>query len=447
MNKSKHNRHLKKNGRATSLPFALAILLLLSGIASSTAQNLQLSGNQKQRETSDHNQLPSLSLCPDTIRQIKSTVDAQDLLTDKHIESTSDTDNYKSLVERGDESMLRGHWLPAISAYKMALDISHKEFSLIRKLAICSALAGRYDQSAPYFDKVIRLHPTDIPLLAGYAQVLIRMNDFSKARYVLAAAKDMAPKDFAVNYALSTLLAATARGGTPEDKCLSTENELRAYWDKLSVTDMCRVAKWLKGDRQALEKTITPDAFNHLCQIILTLKTAKDLDSCTQLLFTTHDAFINEDWENARKMLELCKKEGLNTLGVRMDMSLCELRTGDTEKALETIRKTTSNYPENPVAWYNLGYILFDIKDYSAAIEAFEKSNSLGRPNIGTLFATACALTQCDRMDECFAILKRLATNAPRQLKTLMDGNEETHIKIKQDPRYSTIYKTMTSND
>lgn len=99
--------------------------------------------------------------------------------------------------------------------------------------------------------------------------------------------------------------------------------------------------------------------------------------------------------------------------------------------------------PQNGRAWYRLGVSLQSLKQYQAAVEAFEKSAEVGQlPN--AMYGAAAAYAQLNQPEKAFAWLTKAAGAGYAQVDQLK--TDEDFVKLRADVRFAEAVKAFGVN-
>lgn len=99
--------------------------------------------------------------------------------------------------------------------------------------------------------------------------------------------------------------------------------------------------------------------------------------------------------------------------------------------------------PQNPRAWYRLGFSLHSLKQFQQAAAAFEKAVEIAQQP-GAMYGAAAAYAQLNQPERAFEWLKRAGAAGfaqPDQLKTDTD-----FTKLRSDPRFNEAVAAFTIN-
>jgi len=110
-------------------------------------------------------------------------------------------------------------------------------------------------------------------------------------------------------------------------------------------------------------------------------------------------------------------KENPDDFAVRMDLAEAFMQVNNPAAAAQHLQKAVELQPDNAVAHYYLGIMLYALQQYEGAVQRFEKSLSLEEdPHV--MFNLALILLQhTDREAEALALLKQTATSDEPELR------------------------------
>jgi tetratricopeptide (TPR) repeat protein len=107
---------------------------------------------------------------------------------------------------------------------------------------------------------------------------------------------------------------------------------------------------------------------------------------------------------------------------------------GDWDDAIDHHRKMTEKYPTSGRAWFNLGYVALQDRDFNLAIQSYRKTLDLGYRTGTSSYNMACAYALQGNRDAAFEWLAR-AKAAKFDLENYVDNDEDLE-SLHDDPRW-----------
>lgn len=325
-----------------------------------------------------------------------------------------------------------GKWEHARLAMEKALELEPGNPFLIQRAAALSAIAGKYGVADSYFRQSLQLDPDNVPFLAGWAGVLIRLQRFEEAQEKVDRALELQPGYLAATFN-DVLLAVVRR----------ELDDIDGEWGSLRFTEIDQVAGWLKADRDQLLELLTPEGFRIACDIMIGLGTADRLEDISERIRACSVAMSESRYEDVLTETGVLHSMGLRSYWVKMRMAQALYYIEEFERSLELLRQLTQEHNDEVPVWFNTGYVLVRLNKYDEAADAFARTLELDPQYMQGRFALACAYAGQDKVDKAWPILEDLAKADLQRLHVWMEGDEPYLNAIRKDPRYTNLMRPL----
>ena len=262
----------------------------------------------------------------------------------------------------------------ALEMYEKILQRNGPEWQVLFKIAELNTGLRRYDKAAAAFEQMVKIDPSNVSLKQNLAEMYVRSEQYDKAFSLFNNLLESDPKNVELRGALAELYL--------------QQNK----WEEAQA----QFITMLKSD------TLSADVRFRIVMAYLA-QSQKD----TTLLLNVRAQFAEflkhypEDW---RPMFYLGR--------------LAIIDKNDT-LAFQYFDKVTKVAGWNAEAWWYLGSILFDKKDYNQAVMVLEKAHQIVPNDGGINFLLGFGYTRVDRNVDAIVPLERAIEINPKDINAL----------------------------
>ncbi len=284
--------------------------------------------------------------------------------------------------------------LQALEMYDKILQRDGPEWEVLFKVAELNSTLRRYDKAAAAIEQMVKIDPSNMSLKQNLGEMYVRSAQYDKA---LALFNDMLESD-------------------PRNV------ELRGAVAEVYLQQ----DKWAKAHEQ-FELILKNDSLSADVRFRIAIAYLEQSQKDSTLLTNAKAQFISflsrypDDW---RPMFYLGR--------------LAILEKNDSA-AFQYFDKVTKVAGWNAEAWWYLGSILFDKKDFSQAVSVLEKARQIIPNDGGINFLLGYGYTRVDRNEDAIAPLQRAIEINPKDINAL-SSLASTYDALK---RYSEADKTF----
>jgi tetratricopeptide (TPR) repeat protein len=285
----------------------------------------------------------------------------------------------------------------ALEMYDKILQRNGPEWEVLFKVAELNSILHRYDKAAVAFEQMVKIDPSNMSLKQNLGEMYIRSAQFDKALALFTDLLESDPHNVELRGAMAEIY-------LQQDK-----------WDKARE----QFETVLKSDSLAADVRFRI-AVAYLAQ------SQKDstLLANAKAQFTV---FLNKYPDDWRPMFYLGR--------------LAIVEKNDSA-AFQYFDKVTKVAGWNAEAWWYLGSILFDKKDFNQAITVLEKARQMVPNDGGINFLLGYGYTRVDRNEDAIVPLQRAIEINPKDINAL-SSLASTYDALK---RYSEADKTFEAS-
>ena len=266
------------------------------------------------------------------------------------------------------------HPLQALEMYEKIVQRNGPEWEVLFKIAELNANLRRFDKSAAAYQQMLNIDPSNVSLKQNLGEMYIRAEQYDKALAVFSDMLEANPKNVELRGALGELYLQLNQWEKAREQF-----EIVLKSDSLSADTRFRVAVAYLSQSQK-DSTL--------------LESVRDQ-------FRKFLAVYPDDW---RPMFYLGR--------------LSILDKNDT-LAFQYFDKVTKVAGWNAEAWWYLGSLLFDKKEYDQAVSVLEKAHQIVPNDGGINFLLGFAYTRVDRNEEAIVPLERAVEINPKDINAL----------------------------
>ncbi len=284
--------------------------------------------------------------------------------------------------------------LQSLEMYNKILQRNGPEWEVLFKVAELNSILHRYDKAAAAFEQMVKIDPSNVSLKQNLGEMYIRSAQYDKA---LTLFNDLLESD--------------------------TGNvELRGALAEIYLQQ----DKWDKA-REQFETILKDDSLTADTRFRIAVAYLEQSQKDSTLLVNAKSQFVDflkhypDDW---RPMFYLGR------------LAILEK---DDSAAYQYFDKVTKVAGWNAEAWWYLGSILFDKKDFNQAVSVLEKARQIVPNDGGINFLLGYGYTRVDRNEDAIAPLQRAIEINPKDINAL-SSLASTYDALK---RYGEADKTF----
>jgi len=291
--------------------------------------------------------------------------------------------------------------LQALEMYDKIIQRSGPEWEVLFKVAELNSTLHRYDKAAAAFEQMVKIDPSNMSLKQNLGEMYVRSEQYDKA---LGLFNDMLETD---PHSLE-LRGAIAEVYLQQNK-----------WDKA---------------REQFETILKNDSLSADSRFRIAVAYLEQSQKDSTLLASAKEQFVAfldhypDDW---RPMFYLGR--------------LAILEKNDSS-AYQYFDKVTKVAGWNAEAWWYLGSILFDKKDFNQAVSVLEKARQIVPNDGGINFLLGYGYTRVDRNEDAIAPLQRAIEINPKDINAL-SSLASTFDALKRYPEADRTFEAALKVD
>ncbi|MGA7159853.1 MAG: tetratricopeptide repeat protein [Bacteroidota bacterium] len=262
----------------------------------------------------------------------------------------------------------------ALEMYNKIIERNGPEWEVLFKVAELNSNLHRFDKAAAAFEEMVKLDPSNVSLKQNLGEMYIRSEQYDKA------------------LALFNGLLALDSSSVEIRGAIAEINLQQNRWDKA---------------REQFETILKSDSLTADTRFRIAVAYLEQSQKDSTLLTNAKEQFVDfldhypDDW---RPMFYLGR--------------LAIIEKNDSA-AYEYFDKVTKVAGWNAEAWWYLGSILFDKKDFNQAISVLEKARQIVPNDGGINFLLGYGYTRVDRNEDAVAPLQRAIEINPKDINAL----------------------------
>jgi len=240
-------------------------------------------------------------------------------------------------------------WSRALNEVQRGLELAPDDMTLLRKAAAYAALARRFAVADEYFARVLKVYPDSVPFLTGRAGVLIRLLKLQDADALIRRAFELEPNYLTAQF--NYLCLQIARGDT---------NIVPGPWDTLNTEELASMINWLDADRADYITALKEGGYALLCDITLGKGSEPHIRDIANDVKSLRASLGAVEWAKAEADIRRLMGQGVQALGLRMDLARCRFEQGDKEGARTILGDLAARHPTMVSVQYNYAFILMN---------------------------------------------------------------------------------------
>ena len=262
----------------------------------------------------------------------------------------------------------------ALEMYDRILQRNGPDWEVLFKVAELNSLLHRYDKAAAAFEQMEKLDPSNIGLKQNLGEMYIRSNQFDKALALYSDLLESDPHNIELRGALAEIYLQQGKWDSARTQFATILKN-----DSISADTRFRIAVAYLEQSQK-DSTLLVDAKKQFEQFL---------------------KIYPDDW---RPMFYLGR------------MAILEKNDSAAYQYFDKVTKV-ANW--NAEAWWYLGSILFDKKDFNQAVSILEKAQKIVPNDGGINFLLGYGYTRVDRNEDAIAPLQRAIEINPKDINAL----------------------------
>jgi len=160
--------------------------------------------------------------------------------------------------------------------------------------------------------------------------------------------------------------------------------------------------------------------------------------------------------DQARRAFQEAIKTNPKCLAAHQGLARVYLAQGDEERALETYRKATAQFPKEPSLWIDLAMCHNRKKNWDSAIQSLNKALELDPENRLGIQTLGLTLARAGRVDESVACLQKItaAANAHYQVARMMHHlqrrdlcRQHLQLALQANPNFQPAQQLLSGLD
>jgi tetratricopeptide (TPR) repeat protein len=140
-------------------------------------------------------------------------------------------------------------------------------------------------------------------------------------------------------------------------------------------------------------------------------------------LFLARLALVNKDEKTAREEIARALEIKVNYAPAHFLLSQIEASNENADAALVSAERAVQSAPEEPLAWFQVGVLLYAKQDYEKSAVAFEQAVLRNNTYANALYFLALSYAQLGRTDDALAALRQVLLSNPdnTEVKALIE--------------------------
>lgn len=162
-------------------------------------------------------------------------------------------------------------------------------------------------------------------------------------------------------------------------------------------------------------------------------------------LFLARLALVNKDEKTAREEIARALEIKVNYAPAHFLLSQIEASNENAEAALVSAERAVQSAPEEPLAWFQVGVLLYAKQDYEKSAVAFEQAVLRNNTYANALYFLALSYAQLGRTDDAVAALRQVLLSNPdnAEVKALIERLSSGESVTSKDTPEETPAETL----
>ena len=291
--------------------------------------------------------------------------------------------------------------LQALDMYDKIIQRNGPEWEVLFKVAELNSLLHRYDKAAAAFEQMAKLDPSNVSLKQNLGEMYIRSGQFDKALALYSDLLELDPRNIELRGAVAEIYLQQSKWDSAR-----TQFETTLKSDSISADTRFRIAVAYLEQSQK-DSTLLTDAKEQF------------------------EEFLKKYPDDWRPMFYLGR------------MAILEKNDSAAYGYFDKVTKV-ANW--NAEAWWYLGSILFDKKDFNQAVSILEKAQKIVPNDGGINFLLGYGYTRVDRNEDAVAPLQRAIEINPKDINAL-SSLASTYDALKRYPEADKTFEAALKVD
>lgn len=340
---------------------------------------------------------------------------------------------YRDVIASARQYIARGEWASALRNIELALQDSPDSPYLLQQAAVLYSLGGEYESADKYFERYLKIKPSDVDSMAAWAAVALFQRQFQKAEALLNRTFELAPRNLSAHFHAVVFQVAAGR-----------DKPLRPYdWHHLTLAEMFILSNWMEADRQIYEKLLGEKGFEKLIAETIGPVPVASLNEVRTASRHAMALRKREQWQSVRDILLRLQDLGVQSYRIPMALAQAHFNLGSPDEALSVLMEVQRRYPHLADAWQNSAFVRIKTGDYEKGLADAIEAQKLSPDNPDIQFYVICALAGAGRLDEMWPLFENWSRKNPKLFEKYLTGDEPFLQAIRNDPRYGDLLKTV----
>lgn len=325
------------------------------------------------------------------------------------------TDNdYSFYYIAGTACMAAQNFEDSIKYITKAIELAPDNVQLYNNLGTAYLTIGQYEKALETYRKSIELDPMDSLAYFNIASILQMQENHRQACEYFAKAHEYEPEDdsYVIAWAISELRAGDIKGATEHYKYLTA-----AYPQKTTFKYNLACCLQMLGEFEP--------AISILNQLLVLKPKSMEVMKKLAAIYITIGQIAN-----AKEVYERIVRQGVTTYSPYYELALLCVKTSDTDRAEQMLKKVTKLKPDFAPAHKDLGVIYLNKRLFDYAKTEFEQAYQYAPEDdkIITEYANYChATSDFKKADELYQ--KSLEINPHNTQALAFSALNKTHLK------------------
>ncbi len=326
----------------------------------------------------------------------------------------ADKDDYAFYYIAGTACMAAQNFEESIKYIEKAIELNPENVQLYNNLGTAYLTTGQFDKALEIYQKSIELEASDSLAYFNIASILQMQEEHEKACEYFAKAHNLEPEDdsYIIAWAISEVKCNRIWEAIGHYKYLAA-----SYPQKTTYKFNLASCFQMVGEYES--------AISILKQLIMLKPKAMNI---LKKLATIY--IVTGQLSNAKEIYEKIVKQGLTDYLPYYEYAMLCIKTGDTDKAEQMLKKVTKLNPDYASAHKDLGVIYLNKRLFDYAKEEFDKAYECAPEDYGIIVEYANyfhATSNFEKADELYQKAVEIEPENPTALS--FSALNKTHLK------------------